>query len=357
MSKSRFRWLMAALFAALIVLGQSAPLQRLLDERGWVPRQYAYGDLYNMTNLRAYREDNFETNAMVPLAERPTRKFSNVNFYVIGDSFTDMDTSYYAGAHNGHTWTGGHVDTLQPANGRTRPGRKQIMVIEFIERVLQERLYWPDYQDVYIDRGIAVAGHKPVIVPKAEQPVPWYRWRFGEQINQRLEFLLFNFKPILWFKEQKSQLMYSAFGRVHAGELIDGKLFYDIEAADWSRQSAFIPIADRQIDSLVTNLNTIRNHYLRAGLDEVYFCFIPNKATIFNYHRPDYNHQIERLEAHPRLEAPLLTMIDTLRARPDWYHTGDGHWNRDGRRYFLRRVNDLIADWHNGKPPKGHILR
>jgi hypothetical protein len=348
MKKQIFRWMMMLFFGGLLVLGQWPALQQYLDQHGLIPAQYAYGDIYNMTNLRAYRETDYPFYATVPATDKPTRRAQNVNFYLIGDSFTDIDTSYYVGSNNNHIWINVNIDTIRPDLGR-----KQILVIEFIERVVQERLGSPD---LYIDRGFKIKDQPHKQVTDNQLHVPWYRWRFGEQINPRLEFLLFNFKPFLWLKEQKAQLLYTAFERTHGGFLVNKRPYYASEADPHHPQSSFIPVSDREIDRVVKSLNIIRTYYRSHGIDEVYVAFIPNKVTVFNYSRLDYNHQIERLEANPNLKVPLLSTIDTLRAHPDWYHLGDGHWNRDGKRYWLRRVNQLIAEWDAGHPPKDHII-
>ncbi len=76
---------------------------------------------------------------------------------------------------------------------------------------------------------------------------------------------------------------------------------------------------------------------------------IPNKVTVQDPTYGTYNYQIERIEANPRLEAPVISVIDTLRRHPEWYHLGDGHWNRHGKRFWLHRVNTIVAQWATKK--------
>ena len=342
------KWVFLILSGSILIVGLSPTLQRRLDQKGLIPNQYDHGDLYNITNLPDFREDNFAANADLTQADLPRQHFPDVHLYTIGDSFTDIDTSYYAGGRNVHVWVGHDHPTVAPLDTT----KKNILVIEFIERVLQERLYAPDYERMYIQNGIvqtmpAKAVRQPRQQVKEKKVNDWVFAHFGAEINQRLEFILFNSRFFSWLKERKAQLMLSAFGRVSGAVISSDRqhLFYAPEADSSYILSAFRSIPDRKLDTLVTNLNTIRRHYLGMGFDEVYVCLIPNKVTVQDPTYGRYNHQIERIEANPRLEAPFMSTIDTLRHHPEWYHLGDGHWNKQGKRFWLRHVNGLAAEW------------
>ncbi len=320
--------------------------QRWLDRHGFIPNQYIYGDLYNVTNLRAFKETDFTVNTSLTDTDKPRKKYRDVHLYTIGDSFTDIDTAYYAGGRNSHVWIGGSsgVETVLDKT------KKNILVVQCIERVLQERLYYPDYETIYIKGGFVEPGHQynpEQQMPKQNEVTKWILARFGREINQRLEFLLFNTWPFTWLKETKALLILNAFGRTPGSIISHNKrhLFYQLEVDTAYALSAFRPIPNQRIDTLVTNLNTIRRNYMEMGFDEVYLCLIPNKVTVQEPTYGVYNHQIERIEAHPQLQPPVLSMIDTLRQHPDWYHLGDGHWNKNGKRFWLRQVNRLVATY------------
>ncbi len=340
------KWFFLILSGGILIVGLSPTLQRSLDRKGLLPNQYDHGDLYNITNLPAFREDNFAANADLTNADLPKQHYPDVHLYTIGDSFTDIDTSYYAGGRNVHIWVGRDHPTVAPLDTT----KKNILVIELIERVLQERLYAPDYERLYIQNGIVQAPPK-VLNPQKNvgnaKATDWVFAHFGSEINQRLEFILFNSRFFSWFKEHKAQLVLTLFERVMGAVLSSDRqhLFYAPEADSSYILCAFRQISDRKLDTLVTNLNTVRRHYLRMGFDEVYVCLIPNKVTVQEPTYGRYNHQIERIEANSHLEAPLISTIDTLRQHPEWYHLGDGHWNKQGKRFWLRHVNGLVAQW------------
>lgn len=349
------RWTLLLLSGGLLVVALSPALQRALNRRGLIPDQYTYGDLYNLTNLPAFKEINFIANATLTEADKPAKHYADVDLYTIGDSFTNIDTSFYAGNRNAHIWVGGD----KPVVVTLDTTKKNILVLQFIERVLQERMYWPDYQRMYIDAGFApktTPGGTEKSIGESRRPTPgvatdkpdapwWLRVRFGEEINQRIEFLLFNGQFFTRFKEAKAQLMLNLFGRVTGGVLSKDRkhVFYQSEVDTAYVLSAFRHIPDPKLDTLVDNLNTMRQHYRRMGFDEVYLVLIPNKVTVLAPDLGTYNRQIERIEANPRLQLPFISTIDTLRQHPDWYHLGDGHWNTQGERFWLRQVNGLTG--------------
>lgn len=346
MFSTLIKWFFLLVSGGILMVGLTPALQRWLDHHGFIPDQYSYGDLYNVTNLGAFKEVLFSTNRDLTEVDKPKTHYNNVHLYTIGDSFTYIDTSYYAGGRNKHVWVGGdHPLVVDLDTTKTN-----VLVIEFVERVLQERLYDPDYKRIYMKNGIARANRDiPISLhsDKSDEKESKLFARFGSEINQRLEFLLFNSPFFMRFKELKAQLMLSGFGRVPGAVISHNQqhLFYEAEADTSYVLSAFRHLTDRKIDELVANLNDIRQYYLLMGFDEVYICMIPNKVTILEPNHGPYNHQIERIEANPALEVPVISTIDTLRNHKEWYHLGDGHWNNQGKRFWLRRVNSLVAQW------------
>ncbi len=336
------RYVVLATSAIILTAGVSKNIQRRIYSAGIIPDQYRYGDLYNTSCLKDFKEVDFNINSELSPSDKPQTRFKNVDLYTIGDSFTPMDTSFYAGDKNYHIWLGVNQEsvTLDPA-------KNSILVIEIIERTIQERLK-KDFKALYIDRGFSVAKKPDNRPPHPPHSGAHIFEKFGEQINQRLEFMLFNFDPILILKELKSQIMLSWFHRTHPGAIISKDeqfLFYQIEADPQSPLSAFYSLTPTDIDSVVTNMNSIREHYLKMGFNEVYFCLIPNKTTICAPSLAKYNGQIPAIESHPNLQAPTLSVIQSIKPNPSWFHKGDGHWNVHGKRFWLRTVNGLVEKW------------
>ncbi|TLU94843.1 hypothetical protein [Dyadobacter sediminis] len=341
------RLFLIAASGIILVVGLSSNLQRQIFEWGLIPDQYRFGDLYNVSNLKKFKETDMQQNSQLTEADKPAKRFDHVDLYTIGDSFTPMDTSFYAGRNNYHIWLGVNVDTA-----RLHPDRKSILVIEIIERTIQERLK-SDYRKLYINMGFQFE-NKPATNKPAEKTDPASFWwdQFGHQINQRLEFLLFNSEPFLKIKELKAGIMLSWFNRTHTGSLVSANreyIFYDVEANPKSVLSPFAAVGPASVDTVVTNMNAIRDYYKNAGFDEVYFCLLPNKVTVCEPDRSVYNNQITRIEQHPALKAPFLSLHREIRRHPEWFHKGDGHWNVHGKRLWLRHVNKLVEEWSVSK--------
>ncbi|MEO6287641.1 MAG: hypothetical protein ABIO93_29890 [Dyadobacter sp.] len=334
---------LALLVASLgiLMVGMSDKLQKKLNDRGWIPNQYRFGDLYNVTNLERFKELNMDLEDALTEADKPATRSDEVDLYTIGDSFTTMDTGFYAGNQNHHIWLGLNVETVH-----LNSEKQSILVIEVIERTIQERLK-ASYRKLYIEKGFQTDNPGSVVkTAKAPGTTSFWLSKFNDQINQRLEFLLFNSITFLKIKELKAEIMLKWFGRTHPGAVISRDhqfLFYEVEANPASVLSPFQAIDDASIDSVVTNMNIIRNYYRGVGFKEVYFCFIPNKVTVCEPDRFVYNNQISRIEMHPKLEVPVLSIQDTLRKHPEWFHKSDGHWNVQGKRLWLQTVNRLVS--------------
>lgn len=333
------------IFSALILsTGLSERLQRKLYEHGFVPDQYRFGDLYNITNLEQFKELDWSEADDLLESDKPKIRSQSVDVYTIGDSFTTMDTSFYAGRRNYHIWLGTQVDTVSLDSSVA-----SILVIEVIERTIQERLR-KDYASLYIEKGFQIRGESKQTASaekQVRQVSSFWENKLNKEINQRLEFILFNSSLALKVKEIKADLMLSLFGRTHPGALISQDrefLFYEIEASPISPLSAYKQLADSDIDSVVINMNRIRSHYLHAGFSEVYFCFIPNKVTVCEPNRLPHNNQITRISENPRLKVPLLNVNDELLRHPEWFHKSDGHWNVNGKRLWLAHVNHMVMN-------------
>lgn len=337
------RILLMLVSGVVLSTGLSDQLQRKLYAHGYIPDQYRFGDLYNISNLEQFKETHWAETDGLDESDKPGIRSKNVDLYTIGDSFTTMDTSFYAGRRNRHIWLGTGVDTVT-----LDPKVHSVLVIEVIERTIQERLR-EHYAELYIQRGFQIRG-KSRRISKAvfETGSTFWKNTLNHEISQRLEFLLFNSDLVLKCKEMKAGLMLSWFGRTHPGSLISRDkqhLFYEVEANPQSILSPFTPLTNDDIDSVVINMNRIRAHYLNAGFAEIYFCFIPNKVTVCEPGRHPHNNQIRRIEQNPYLKTPLLKPGHQLLRHPEWFHKSDGHWNADGKRLWLRHVNEMVMEW------------
>ncbi len=274
MITSLLRLVFMAASGALLVVALSPPMQRWFDQHGFIPNQYSYGDLYNLSNVPHFKEIDIVENGDLTEADKPANHIPDVDLYTLGDSFTNIDTSFYAGHRNFHRWVGNRI----PLEVTLDTTRKNILVVQVIERVLQERLYSPEIESMFVYGGFVPKGTsgrptEPDISPMIPEPeTSWLLARFGEQISQRIEFLVFNGAISTRFKEAKAELLFHIFGRT-TGTAVSGNrkhMFYDVEVDTTSNYSSFRSITNQRLDTLVDNLNTMRRHYLKMGFNEVY---------------------------------------------------------------------------------------
>lgn len=333
------RWASIAVVALIVLIGFIPAWQRELARRRWIADQYQYGDLYNKTNATQFREQNFRTTDQLDSTDLPLTKQAGVHLYTIGDSFTDIDTAYYAAEKNVHVWIGRgpqaiHLDST----------KRNVLVIQIIERVLQERFHGEPSR-LYTTQALV---DSTCIKPPAAAPPNLLgsvlETRFGSDLNSRLEFMLFNNKYALRAKEWKAAMLLNWFDRASGARLSASKqhAFYDIEVDTMARLSSFRHLAQTDIDTVVNQINAVTAYYRQLGFTEIYLTLIPNKSTVLAPTLGTYNHQIERIERHPKLEPVVISTYNTIRRHPSWYHQGDGHWNQQGRRYWMRLVNGLV---------------
>ncbi len=337
--KRLFRIVLCSTAALVLIVGLSHKLQRRLESWGWISGQARYGDLYGFSCLRKFKEHELGQTDALEDSDKPVRRHGNVDLYIIGDSFTTMDTSFYAGDRNYHVWLEVNTDTVAPD-----PEKRSVLVIEIIERNIQLRLK-EDYQKVFFEQGFQVGARKMLPEKLTQKSPSFWFCNLTEQTDRRMEYMLFNFRPILLIKELKAQLVLSLFGRTHPGAIISKNhehLFYEAEASPKHNLSSFSVIPDSSIDTVVANMNAIRAHYRGLGFDDVYFCMIPNKVTVCEPERFQYNNQIARIERHPELQVPLLSIRHVISGHPEYFHKGDGHWNARGKRVWLKAVNRLV---------------
>ena len=107
--------------------------------------------------------------------------------------------------------------------------------------------------------------------------------------------------------------------------------------------SSFSGLTDREVNTLVDSVNAVAKQYRQLGFDEVYLSIIPNKATILETNRTDYNHLIERIQRNPNLVVPTINVYDSYKhSTLSPYLKSDTHWNCEGRAMWLEQVRKKI---------------
>ena len=326
------------LIAILLWLQAYSPL--LYKSSGLFPDDYRYGDLYHLSYLPQFK---VKATHCVSNLEGNTDKLP-VHLFVIGDSFTeaervskvDFKTEKYTYVH-WEKYDDVQLDTT----------KKNILILETVERTFKDHFS----QNITNLNTVRQAKSEITINPSwkhslKENVDKAIVFCFPKGTEERLEHTLFNYDFFLWLRELKATLNFKLFGRVENKVVLSAdkqNIFYSEEADSTNSHSAFYPLKQVEIDSLIIHLNHAREKYLEAGFDEVYLSIIPNKVSILSPHLGTYNHLIERIQNDPRVQTPIIDTYSIFKKYPQKYYLkSDTHWTCEGRDIWLEKVNKIF---------------
>ncbi len=303
---------------------------------GIITDEYRYGDFFNLSHLPEFKEEMVKCRSELTISKQSPRP---VHLYVLGDSFLEpqrVDSSdFIADKYYFFKWENYMHFKLDTS-------AINVVLIESIERHFRQHFETPP-----------VGRFKPDTANFVEKwTMP--RTRMGkidnfvsaERVGGQIGLLLTGNSYGLKFKELKSSLNYHVFDRSESGVTIseDGRnivYYLDTDTLNFPHTSGFSRISEARIDSVVNSLNATRQELLAMGFDHFIFSVIPNKSTIVMPEYGVYNRLIERVQSHPGLKVPYVSVIDEYRAlgRNAFLHS-DSHWTCDGRLVWLRKFNE-----------------
>jgi len=292
----------------------------------WFPDSYRYGDLYQMAYLGDFKESTQLCNKKY--TDPSTKK--NLDLYIIGDSFTE-EGRMNSGDFVAQTLT--RVHWADSAEVRLDTSKRNVLILETVERHFREHF-------------VQTVGNFQVVnrLPRqfAKEQKKWY-----QDIDTRLEAVLFSHDFFLQFKEWKAALNLYFFERTHAQVTVSAdqkNLLFDWDTDSTIATSSFYPLTNSEVTELVQEVNKTRQKYVRAGFDEVYLGIIPSKTSVVAPQIGHYNHLIERTQAHPALQTPLIDCWSVFaKHRTPIYLRADTHWNCTGQSLWLDEANKQLT--------------
>ncbi|WP_461044418.1 hypothetical protein [Spirosoma harenae] len=330
------RYFFLAFFILLWSAGLTTYISRWLVELDLITDKVRFGDLYQFSALPQFKQ----TWPVYSTANRSSDT-SSTHLYIIGDSFTlplflNQSDFQVSGYQRWDRWTGSQFTKI-----RLDSSKRNILLIESIERTMRQSFSLP-------------------LVPSAASKIRIRKKNFLEKINDRygytfhrvrvesrLESVLFNYNWVFWFKELKAVLTLGLFNRTDERVKLstDRKnIFYHMDIdKQFTQNSSFSELSDDEVDTLVTNINLTADHYRQLGFDEVFLSIIPNKASILETDRNDYNHLIERIQNNSHLKVQTINTYEAFKQSPKSpYLKGDTHWNLEGRAIWLNLVRSKL---------------
>ncbi len=322
------KYIALVFFSLLWLAGCSGTVATWLYENNLIKDDYRYGDLYRTSNLPQFKEVREVCKPLNP------EKRKNAHVVIAGDSFTengrveasDLATAKYTRVRvDGSTYV------------KTDSSDFNVLIIETVERHFRERFNskW---------RGVSV--EEP-----AEKPDPglWEQFLALEMPynSQRHETILFGYVLTMKFREWKALLNYSFFHRVDSDVRLNGTeehLLYYLPSEP-GISSAFEPIEDTEINTLVANVNEANRYYSELGYDKIILSIIPNKTSILGRDLGVYNDLVKRVQNHPDLEMEVLDSFTAFnKMGSQAYAKGDTHWSCSGQTIWLEKLNKIILN-------------
>lgn len=331
------RFLRYAVLIIAIILwagGLFGTVSHWFYETGVIAEEYRYGDLYRLSSLPQFKQ----AQPVCGSANRASDTAST-HLYLIGDSFTEPERigkSDFRVSHFGRaSWGRQHRIQLDST-------KRNILLLESVERHFRQHFGYPITEFVVE----ADTGRTPTEQLTLAKRISSDFHR--TDVEERLEATLFSHDWAFWFKELKAALTLKWFDRSSPKVSLsqDKKhIFLNLDTDTTLKVvSSFSGLTDRDVNTLVDSVNSVAARYQRLGFDAVYLSIIPNKASILETNRSDYNHLIERIQTNSRLAVPIINLYDAFKQAPTSpYLIGDTHWTCEGQRIWLERVRQKIG--------------
>lgn len=313
--------------------GLSSTVSHWLYETGVIVDDYRFGDLYRLSALPQFKQ----AQPVCPTS-RPSSDTASTHLYIIGDSFSepqrisqsDFPVSHYQRV----AW-----DFQQRAQLDTT--RRNVLILESVERHFREHFARPVSELVVEADTTQTPTLRPTLWQWIKKDIHW------GQVEERLESTLFSHDWAFWFKELKATLTLNWFNRWSSSVSLsdNGQNLYLSSDTDTTKtlNSSFSVLTDQEVNKLVDSVNAVAARYRQLGFDEVYLSIIPNKASILETERSDYNHLIERVQNHPKLSVSPIDIYTRYRKAPaSPYLKSDTHWDCLGRAMWLEQVNRVL---------------
>lgn len=315
--------------------------QRVEKETWWGVHQAVDGDLVEMAYLD--RVSKFRSAKDYTFEKHPVET-GKTDLYLWGDSYVWKipDTAYAAVRNFKFGWR--YRDNIEYTLDTVQ---KNILLIEIAERYVRSYFSSTDiFEHVRKAQSPSARLLPEPSTHYARMQLPEMEWLFNENINQNLEFNLFNYNFINTIRHSKASMNYYLFSRASGNVVISDngqQLFLKETVTGKNVENSYYPVSDEEIRRIVGTLNSIYDHYLQEGFNEVYLSIIPNPSTILQ--STGYNQLIPRIENDPALKMKKISVYQLYnKENKTIYRPGDTHWNNEGLQLWLGQVNKMLIE-------------
>ena len=306
---------------------------------------YRLGDLYRYSYLSEYR-DTTQT-----FHHPSSKKESNTNLYVLGDSFTASFTKAHYPGISTYSYANWNQAVEQQFTIRADSSEQNILLISCAEKSIRMRfaknqLAFYKAQKVKSGQFGFTLNEKPLSL---SDQLKKFLGR-PEVSDQNIQALLFENEAALRIKEFKAEFNRAVFGKIasEVEEYPKQNMLFQRLTTDpkYIYMSSFRSLEKQEEDELVESMKRMVEHYKLAGIDSVIIACIPNPVSVIapNFKGQTYNQLIPKLERRiNETGAGCISVYDDfVKKGADVYRRGDTHWNNTGAGLWLEKVNDAI---------------
>lgn len=318
-------------------------------ESFWGSDKGPSADLYGITSLPQFSTSSAAEKDYTVKPPDCGNLEKSYNVYAFTDSYTEnifKKPRNFCGANEA---VGAFTNNKEVLPVYLDKAKKNIVVIECVERDVRTRLT----DTGYLMRFITISKEKP----KAKKTSDG-KYHFNFHFNFKIKNADGDYETNLWdyrflrpLKELKAAMNYKLFNRTYVDAVVspDEKyLLYQCTVDTNYIQSSFKPIDDAELNSLITGLNKVYDHYKKLGFDEIYLSIIPNPATILypNYKGLKYNQLIPKIETNPALKLKVFDIYQAFKNSPEKdkiFQHSDTHWTKFGSQLWTNEFNKTMA--------------
>lgn len=330
----------------LLVLGISSSDQamRLISKQRYQDvgllgsDKYRFGDLYGLSYLPDFRIEKDNSFVSKQYLVNHSR---DLDLYILGDSYLfsyiQMDTTNFARAKQ--------VDFRKWSEGEKAPWvirpskRKKVLLIESVQRNIWTVIDLPRLKS-HLEQSESTLSWDEALNATLTDAL------YHPNLEQNIDFTLFNMLAWSPIKSLKAQLNFSVFGRTSQDVVLskDQQFLYMQETVDsLQKGSSYYPVRNDEIIELSARMEAIKKYGMAKGFDEVIFSFIPNPVSITQTEGRMDNQLNQKLVDANRGRFHFLDPTGVLsRGGKRYFFRSDSHWNQLGAKEWLGQLNQYL---------------
>jgi hypothetical protein len=360
--KRIFRWIIIGILLAINIVSLSPTcMKKIIEMRAnsdsfFSSSRTGMGDLYGMSYLKKFGRSGWKP----AFISDNCKAEKNIKLYTISDSYLNnrFTEKAFCGVNQltQVSWDGSPL-TINLDSQKTN-----ILILETVERYACARLSNLDWmKHIKIEEPQKSkqnrADIQPILKDEKKQALEKLaQFIFNKNINQNLEFNLFDYKPFLSVWETRAELTQRLFNRLASPTVsmaANNQYLVLKETIDGKQNTASnFPVSEKDLSKMIDDLNEMRAFYLKKGFSEVYLSIIPNPVHIVDS-TFKYNQLIPKIQNNTALNIPVIDIYSVFKKNNNIvFHKNETHWTNQGMQFWIDNVNYELKKIEKGKREK-----